>query len=134
MQAKRAIGKLTQREFLIAGTKLYWAEGTKSGDDLRISNADPLLMLFMVEWLRICLTISEDRLTASINYHEGQNEQLIREYWAKLIGLPLASFNKSFMKPPGTGHRKHYLQWGVCRIRVRRSADLFHKFLAGRTG
>ena len=134
VEAKNKIGRLSQREFLIAGAMLYWAEGSKRSSSVQISNADPLFMRFIMEWFRKCLYVTEDRFTASIHYHEGQNEQTIKEFWSKLLSIPLLSFNKSFKKPPGTGHRTHYLQWGVCRVRIRRSADLFHQVAGWKDG
>src|SRR3989344_6192416 len=124
--AKKEIGCFSEREFFISGLMLYWAEGSKCGNSLQICNADPALIQFIMHWFRIGLKISDDRFTASIHYHEGQNEDTIKEFWSKLTNIPLTQFVKSFKKPPGTGHRKHYLQWGVMRIRIRRSGDLFH--------
>lgn len=134
VEAKNKIGRLTDREFLISGAMLYWGEGTKTGSCLQVCNADPLFMKFMMGWFRKCLFLTEDRFTAAIHYHEGQNEQTIKAFWSKLLGIPLSSFNKSFKKPPGTGHRTHYLQWGVCRVRIRRSADLFHQVAGWKDG
>ena len=44
-------------------------------------------------------------------------------YWREAIGLPEARFTKTFVKAPGTGHRKNRLTQGVCRVRVCRSAN-----------
>lgn len=134
IQAKRDIAHLSDREFLIAGIMLYWAEGRKGGNEVQISNADPFLIQFMMAWFRTALHISEDRFTASIHYHEGQNEDNIKLFWSELTGIPLSHFNKSFKKPPGTGHRTHYLQWGVFRVRIRRSADLYHQIAGWKDG
>lgn len=133
IQAKRDIGRLSAREFLIAGAMLYWAEGNKQ-DGVQISNADPLFIQFMMQWFRQAIALSDDRFTGAIHYHEGQNEYLIKEFWSELTGIPKERFIKSFKKPPGTGHRTHYLQWGVCRIRVTRSADLFHQIAGWKDG
>lgn len=132
--AKKEIGYLSEREFFISGLMLYWAEGSKSGKALQICNADPSLIKFMMHWFRTALHISEDRFTGSIHYHEGQNEETIKQFWSRLTGIPLSQFNKSFKKPPGTGHRKHYLQWGVFRIVIRRSSNLFHSVAGWKDG
>lgn len=134
VKAKQEIGSLADREFFISGIMLYWAEGSKHSASLQICNADPALIKFMMAWFRTVLNISEDRFVGSIHYHEGQNEDRIKEFWSKLTGIPLTQFTKSFKKPPGTGHRKHYLQWGVFRVRIRRSADLFHKLCGWKDG
>jgi hypothetical protein len=132
--AKREIGVFSDREFFIAGIMLYWAEGSKGGKELLICNADPSFIRLMMLWFRTFMKIPENLFKASIHYHEGQNEDQIKRFWSNVTGIPLSQFGKSFKKPPGTGHRKHYLQWGVCRVRIKRSADLFHKLSGWKDG
>ena len=135
LAAKKAVHDLTDKELLIAGTMLYWAEGRKhGGGGVEICNTDPQFILFIMHWFRHCLQIDEDRFQAAIHFHQGQSEPHIRHFWSKLTGIPLEHFNKSYCKPPGTGHRKHYLQWGVIKIRIRRSADLYHQISGWRDG
>lgn len=134
VKAKKEFRQMTKKEFLIAGIMLYWAEGRKGGKHFYISNSDPLFVEFIMKWLRECLNISEDRFVVSIHYHQGQDEMAIRKFWSLLTGIPLNQFRKSFCKPPGTGHRKHYLQWGTVRISVRRGANLFHQICGWRDG
>lgn len=132
--AKENVGTLSDQELLIAGTMLYWAEGNKGTKSLQISNADPVLIQFIMVWFRKCLRIEENRFRLSIHYHQGQDYKKIQEFWSELTYIPLESFTKPFCKPPGTGHRTHYLQWGVCRIYIARSADLLHQVLAWKDG
>lgn len=133
-EARAEVEKLSQDQFFIAGIMLHWAEGDKGGKRLQVSNADPIFIRMMMQWFRNCLKISDERFTAYIHYHEGQDELAIRRYWSRLTGIPLSQFRKSFCKPPGTGHRKHYLRWGVIGIRIRRGADLFHRIVGWREG
>ena len=134
VQAKKWVGSLTPREFFIAGIMLYWGEGHKVNTMVALSNADPLLISLMMRWFRECLDISEDRFRISIHYHKGQNFREIESFWSKVTNIPLEQFTSPFCKPPGTGHRKHYLQWGVCRIYVAKSANLLHQIMAWKDG
>lgn len=97
VQSKQEIGKLTQREFLIAGIMLYWAEGSKSGKNVQICNADPSFILFIMEWFRSCLSISEDRFSASVHYHQGQDYMTIERFWSDVAGIPLEQFKKTIL-------------------------------------
>jgi transcriptional regulator with XRE-family HTH domain len=132
--AKQAVKELTDEELMIAGTMLYWAEGRKGGNSVEICNADPQFIVFIMHWFRHCLHIDESRFQAAIHFHEGQSETDIKKFWSNLSKIPLEQFNKSYCKPPGTGHRKHYLQWGVIKIRIRRSSDLYHQITGWRDG
>ena len=134
IDAKQAIGKLSDRELLIAGIMLFWAEGHKNGKDVRITNADPAFVRLIMVWFRKSLNIPDNRFSASIHFHQGQDELQIKKFWSDVTNIPLAEFKKSFCKPPGTGHRKHYLQWGVLTVRVKKSADLAHTLFGWRDG
>lgn len=116
-QAKQEIHSLTPREFQIAGTIIYWAEGSKTSNT-SITNCDPNLILFMTRWFEKVCNIPSNRLRAHLHYHEAQDEEKIKKYWSQLTGIPLENFGKSFLKPKGTGHRKNILPNGIIRIRV----------------
>jgi len=66
--------QINDREFFVAGIMLYWAEGSKGGKDVRVSNSDQIFVQFMMRWFRECCHIPEDHFRASLHYHEGQDE------------------------------------------------------------
>lgn len=134
VSAKNGISTMGDRELLIAGIMLYWAEGGKANNEIRFSNADPALIKFIMFWFRNSLKISNDRFNASVHYHIGQSEDELKIFWSKTSGIPSDQFRKGFCKPPGTGHRKHYLQHGTLQIRVTKSSDFFHLILGWRDG
>jgi len=45
----KKLKNLTDREFLIAGVALYWAEGSRKTQSVEFCNADPKLIKFMVD-------------------------------------------------------------------------------------
>lgn len=126
-KAKLEYGVLSQSEFKVAGLMLYWAEGAKSRY-VDITNSDPLLIKFMVNWLRLVCEVPEDKFRASLHLHSGQNEKKIKEYWSKLIGVPQKQFCKSYIKKEGSGYRKNLLYKGTIKIRVCDS-NLLYKIL-----
>ncbi len=58
-----------------------------------------------------------------LHLHHGNDEVAARRYWQQALGLSGVDFHKTFVKPPGTGHRKNRQRHGVCRVRLRRSTD-----------
>src|SRR5919112_6701766 len=46
------IGRLSEREFLVAGVALYAGEGTKRDGAVRFANSDPRMIVFFCCWLR----------------------------------------------------------------------------------
>jgi len=112
--------------FFVAGTVLYWAEGSKTRSELSLSNADPRLLRTFIAWVR--RYHGDDReFVLKINLHADNDEPGARRYWARETGLGDVPFHKTFIKPDGTGHRKNHLAFGVCSVRVRRCADAWNR-------
>ncbi len=126
-RARLEIPFLTKNEFWISGLMLYWAEGAKSRY-IDITNSDPLLIKFMIDWLRIICKVPQEKFRASLHLHSGQNEKQIKTYWSKITDIPSSQFNKSYIKKEGSGYRKNILYKGTIKIRVCDS-NLLHRVL-----
>ncbi len=115
--AKSEAPLLAKERFWLAGLMLYWAEGHKSRK-VGISNSDPSLIEFLMEWLRKYCDVDELKLKPHLNLHSGQNENEIKKFWSKIIKLPKKQFGKSYIKKEGTGHRKNILYKGTLRVDI----------------
>jgi hypothetical protein len=123
----------------LAGTVLYWGEGFKTQSQLGMANSDPHALRLFIRWTdRYHLPATGYR--AKLNLHAENDEPAARQWWSDQLGIPLTNFNKSFIKPDGTGHRKNHLHHGVCMVTKRRCANAFHatmawiEFLQGKLG
>ena len=116
-KASQEILPLSENEFWIAGLMLYWAEGDKK-HKVGISNSDPELIRFMMRWFRRICGVSDNRFKVHLNIHSGQNENEIKKFWSKVIGLPVSQFGKSYIKKEGTGYRKNILYNGTIKISI----------------
>ena len=115
----------------LAGVVLYWAEGSKATKSLEMANTDPRALRFFVRWVREYLDQGAE-FDLQIHLHEGNDEPLARLFWRNATGLVDPRFHRSFIKPKGTGHRKNHLPHGVCKVRVRRGADMWNRVMAWR--
>lgn len=113
----------------VAGTILYWAEGAKTRNHLRMANADPRALRLFVRWIRTYLDPNAE-FSLQLHLHEGNDEDAAKSYWRSETGLTAANFYRTFIKPKGTGHRKNHLAQGVCTIKVRRCANAWHTTMA----
>ena len=127
-QARRFAEDHLDDAFFMAGVVLYWGEGSKTRNDLVLSNSDPAALRAFVSWVRRYLTPNAE-FVLSMHLHEGNDETAARSYWRQAIGLREARFTKTFIKARGTGHRKNHLEHGVCRVRVLQSADAWNKIM-----
>jgi hypothetical protein len=129
----RAQAKLEAEHFVddphwVAGVALYWGEGFKTQAQLGMANSDPHALRLFMKWADHFHEPTGFR--AKLNLHADNDEPAARNWWSRQLGLPLDDFDKSFIKPEGTGHRKNHLEYGVCLVSKRRCADAFHSTMA----
>ena len=122
------IGQLSPRDFLIAGTSLYWAEGFKNRHEHRLGfcNSDPSMVKFYVRWLEKYLGIKKNQLVArlTLNYLYKDKVNEMQSFWAQTIGISLGQFTKPFFQT--SKWKKQYNTnnyHGVLRIHVKESLD-----------
>lgn len=129
--AREEIKEVSKEIFKVAGAVLYWAEGTKT-KNTSISNSDPRVIKFMVNWWEQVFGICPANLKAHVHIHYGNDEKKIKKFWSSLTRIPLENFGKSFLKPKGTGHRTHILPNGIIQIRVKGkgTVNVRHRIMA----
>lgn len=139
IQALTEAALLVNEPLWAAGTALYWGEGYKTQSTLGMANAEPAALRLFMSWTRYYHD-EHAQFRARLNIHADNDEPWARGWWQTALDLDPGDFTKSFVKPDGTGHRKNHLAHGVCAVRMRRSADAFHRtiawveFLADRLG
>lgn len=132
-EAKSEISGLSGGELFLTGLALYWAEGFKSTKESRLGfcNSDPRMIKFMIKWFNkgLKIDLKDFILRTEFNEMHKNREEVIRNFWSKITGIPLSQFEKSFY------HRTNWLRtyanpdkyYGVLRIRIRRSSELLNR-------
>lgn len=123
------VGELANDPLWVAGVVLYWAEGAKTQNHLRLANSDPRALRLFITWVRAYLD-PEAEFSMQLHLHEGNDEPTAKRFWQAETGLFDANFYKTFIKPSGSGHRKNHLEHGVCTVKVRRCSDAWHRTMA----
>jgi Homeodomain-like domain len=125
--AYQADGRAAAREqrdpLHLAGCMLYWAEGTKSRNNIQFTNSDRHMLLLFRRFLTDALGVERDRICIAINVYTGNGLtiQRIERYWLDLLGLPKSSLRKhaiNHLPTSSSGHAKNKLPYGVCTLRV----------------
>jgi hypothetical protein len=134
-KARSKIGKLSNRELLLIGTALYWAEGHKErnrGNLVKLGNSDPEMIKIFLEWLYKICKIEKKDLVFRIYLHETSKNRLkeVRKYWARAAGFPIKDFQKiTWKKNKISTNRKNTGKdyYGLLDVGVRRSINLNRK-------
>ena len=80
-----------------AGCMLYWAEGAKRRNSVKVTNSDPELLAFFADFLRREFDVAPSKMRLHCNlfadHLERQSE--IEGYWLTRLGMPRSSLRKS---------------------------------------
>jgi uncharacterized protein YjcR len=108
-EGRARIGRLTEREFLVAGVALYAGEGSKWDGTVRFVNSNPRMVVFFCGWLRHFYEIDESRLRLALYLHQGLDLSAAMAYWSGLTGIPESQFTKPYRAAPDPSirHAKH---------------------------
>jgi hypothetical protein len=128
------MGRLNDREVLIAGAIAYWCEGSKNkphrrDDRVNFVNSDPALVRFFLRFLDVA-GIGRERLIFRVYIHESADLAAAQRFWLDVTQARPDQFRCPTLKRhnprtvrKNTGSDYH----GCLRIDVRRSIHLYRK-------
>lgn len=132
--SKKESTDLLGNKLFLSGLMLYWAEGTKRGQEAVIfSNSDPNMIRLMMEWFRKVCQVKEERFRIQVHIHSLLSRNEIKKYWSEVTGVSLNQFHKLIVKKTSLKHRKNALYDGTCCIRVC-DRNLFRKIMGWKIG
>lgn len=107
----------------VAGCMLYWAEGDKTRNSVRLSNADPQLILLFGRFLRECFGITADRMRIHCYLFADHlaRQREVEQFWLDLLELPATSLCKSIVNSYSRSSQKkrtNRLPYGTCKLVV----------------
>ncbi len=102
----------------ILASIIYWCEGSKypATNKVDLTNSDPSLLQTFIKLLRESFLLDESKFRARLQIHSSQDFSKIKEYWSKVLNIPVSQFMKpTITVANGKKHRKDYM--GTCTIR-----------------
>jgi hypothetical protein len=110
----------------LAGCMLYWSEGSKDRNAVRLTNSDPDLLALFVRFLRECYAVAPERMALSVNCHlnNGLGLSEIEQWWLERLGLPPMSLRKATVNSASSASRwrRNVLVYGTARVTVHSTA------------
>ncbi|WP_328894430.1 hypothetical protein [Streptomyces sp. NBC_00236] len=133
-EARSEIDTMTDATLLAVGTALYWAEGTKDKpydrrETVTFINSDPSVIKVYLAWLRL-LDVEPERLRYRLMIHETGDVEGAEKYWADLVGIDVASLQKTTLKKhnPKTVRKNVGVSYRGCLVvKVSQGADLYRR-------
>lgn len=124
-KAKKTVKKLSNKEKTIFLSALYWGEGNKK--DFILINSDPVLIRIFVKGLTDIFKVKKDDLKITIRIFEDLDKNECLKYWSLITEVPSNKFlNTDILK----GKKVGKLNYGMCRVRVKKGGNLLKYILA----
>jgi len=94
----KKIGNISDREFLIAGLFLYWAEGSKTKNfSIALTNTNPAMLVLFIRWLKF-FGVPKSKLKVHLHLYSDMNVKKQMNFWSKTLKIPLSQFRKPYIK------------------------------------
>jgi len=123
----------SKKDFLIAGIALYWGEGAKTCCMVGISNSDPVVIRFMIQWFKEVWYIPKNRFTLHVLINQVHKKRLTKvvNYWSRLTGMPKSQFYKTtLIKAKNKKVYKNFSEhYGTLMLRVKKPHLLHHQIM-----
>lgn len=116
-EGRARIGRLSERDLLIAGIALYAGEGSKTPGAVTLVNSDPGIIALHLRWLRSCFDIDEERLRIRLYLHDGLDLLRAEQFWSTLCAIPRRQFTKPYRAMPDAGIRHNKHEHGCATVR-----------------
>lgn len=102
---------------------LYWAEGSKSRNAIKLANSDPALVAFFCRFLRESLAVPAKTIRLALNVYLDDARALveIEDHWLTVLALPRSSLRKHTLNARPTsssGLKRNKLPYGVATVAV----------------
>lgn len=117
--AALTVGKITEREILLIGSALYWAEGSKYKRNVQFTNGDPNMIKLIMHFFRDVCKVREEKIRCHIHIHESLDVKRAEKYWQRITGIKKSQFYPTYNKPNKSSKgTRNSLPYGVCGIYV----------------
>jgi hypothetical protein len=102
---------------------LYWAEGTKARNTIKLANSDPGMIAFFRRFLVHGLRVDPDEIRFSVNVYtsNGLSIEQVEEHWLRVLELRGSCARKhtvDHMPTSSSGRARNKLPYGVCTVAV----------------
>lgn len=105
----------------LAGCMLYWAEGSKSRNTLKLCNSDVNMLRFFRGFVSTCFDVTREEFRVRLHVYLGNGLSIaeIESYWLDALGLPRSCIRGHSINPLPTsssGRKRNKLPYGVCTL------------------
>lgn len=125
-EASQDIGLLSQRDLFMLGIGLYMGEGSKSLEQVNITNSDPVIIRTAIKWLKSFLKLNTKNFTIAIHAYPDTDLVKSIDFWSKQTKIPKEQFSKIIIDKRKNKSilNKRKLPYGTISLRVKNGGTI----------
>ena len=108
---------LEEEKLKIAGSMLYWAEGTLKRQTVDFANSNPDMIRIFLRFLREICGVDELRLRIYLYGYSYQDVIELKNYWQRVTNIPLEQFTKPYIREGSLNTSNRKLPYGLAHVR-----------------
>lgn len=126
-EAIKDVGSLSQRDIFMLGIGLYMGEGSKSFEQVQVTNSDPIIIKTTITWLKNFLKLDVRNFTLTIHAYPDTDVTKSTSFWSKKTGIPKKQFCKTIIdnRKNKSLLNKRKLPHGTVSLRIRSGGTIF---------
>jgi predicted nucleic acid-binding Zn ribbon protein len=114
-----------ENSLYLAGCMLYWGEGAKDKNSVRLTNSNQAMLLLFKKFLMAFFDIKKEEIVLTINcYTDLHTFSEIEEYWLSILNLERSNLRKSQINnlPKSSKNSKvSKSEWGTACLMVHKT-------------
>lgn len=125
-EAAKEVGNLSSRDLFMLGIGLYLGEGSKSHEEVRITNADPTIIKLSIRWLKEFGGVRKEHLRVAVHGYPDHDINELVDFWSKELHIPVKQFIKTYIdtRPNKSTLKRRKLPYGTAHVYVRGGGTL----------
>ena len=108
---------VSDEKLKVAGTMLYWAEGTLKGGTVDFANSDPRMVKIFLKFLRKICGVKEDRLRIYLYTYSYLDLDGVKKFWRDVTNISIKQFTKPYIREGHPNLSKRKLAHGLVHVR-----------------
>ena len=94
-EAQHDVGKIDARDLFMLGIGLYIGEGSKTGGNVRIINADPQVISLAIRWFEDIFGLNTKHFSITMHLYPDNDIEQSLAFWSRAAGIPKHQFGKT---------------------------------------
>ena len=125
-EADREVGELSSRDLFMLGVGLYLGEGSKSQEEIRVVNSDPIILKLAIKWFKRFSNIKTEHLRVAIHCYPDNNISKIKNFWSRELKIPANQFIKTQIdiRENKSKFKRRKLPYGTAHLYIRGGGTL----------